>query len=279
LETQTQQGMAAMRRGDRLAAKQLLLAAVESDPKDINAWLWLSGAVDTDQERLHCLQQVLKIDPENAMAGKGIALLISRGAVTLQIPQASPSTTSRSPIVREQEASHNNHPEKMVVTTSLPIAAKQPQITAQRQSGNEVIFNERPSFLPVFLTGGMLCMLLIILGIASRKSPGLIAFVVIPISICVILAIMVGLIRRYFTRYTLTRSKLIVQKGVLSRQKKTIPITKIQDVSYQQQILERIFGFGDVVVESAGEWGSVHLVDVNNCVELSEEILKVVQKN
>jgi Tfp pilus assembly protein PilF len=42
----TSRGIAALKAGDRLRARQLLAAAVTANPNDEQAWLWLSGAVD-----------------------------------------------------------------------------------------------------------------------------------------------------------------------------------------------------------------------------------------
>ena len=81
-----------------------------------------------------------------------------------------------------------------------------------------------------------------------------------------------------FTNYTLTPSRIIIEFGFLGRSHKTIPIQNIQDVSYEQNIFERFIGVGDVVVESAGEKGSIHLLDLPDCIERSQQILRLVEK-
>ena len=71
----TQQGIAALKSGNRAAARQLLAAAIKENPNNILAWLWLSGAVDKYEERAACLRQVLRIDPDNTAALKGLRQL------------------------------------------------------------------------------------------------------------------------------------------------------------------------------------------------------------
>jgi len=59
-ENLTQEGIAALKSGDRVKARYLLRAATNQNADDIPAWLWLAGAVDSDQERLNCLARVLE---------------------------------------------------------------------------------------------------------------------------------------------------------------------------------------------------------------------------
>ena len=51
--------------GTKPQAAHLLRLAIQDDPKDIQAWLWLSGAINTGEERIKSLQAALKIDPNN----------------------------------------------------------------------------------------------------------------------------------------------------------------------------------------------------------------------
>ena len=69
------QGIAATRAGQAKDARQHLVDAIELDPDNENAWLWLSGVVDSTTERQHCLEQVLKLNPDNTYARAGLASL------------------------------------------------------------------------------------------------------------------------------------------------------------------------------------------------------------
>jgi DNA helicase-2/ATP-dependent DNA helicase PcrA len=74
----TKQGIQALKSGDRARAHQLLLSAVQHDPNDSLAWLWLSGAVESDAERMECLKRVLAINPDHAAARRGLAMLLTK---------------------------------------------------------------------------------------------------------------------------------------------------------------------------------------------------------
>jgi tetratricopeptide (TPR) repeat protein len=68
-----QAGIAAARAGERARARALLTRAAEQDEQNVLAWLWLSGMVDSLEERRSCLEKVLAIDPGNAAAKKGLS--------------------------------------------------------------------------------------------------------------------------------------------------------------------------------------------------------------
>jgi tetratricopeptide (TPR) repeat protein len=66
------QGIAAARAGQREAARNLLMQIVERDERNAVAWLWLSGVVDSLDDRETCLENVLALDPGNQAARKGL---------------------------------------------------------------------------------------------------------------------------------------------------------------------------------------------------------------
>jgi uncharacterized membrane protein YdbT with pleckstrin-like domain len=69
-------------------------------------------------------------------------------------------------------------------------------------------------------------------------------------------------IQWWFTWYVLTNERLITRKGVLARKGKEIPLESINDVTFNQNILERILRSGDLLVESAGEQGQSRFSDI-----------------
>jgi hypothetical protein len=48
---------------------------VEVEPENERAWLWLSGVVESPEERRLCLENVLALNPDNSLAHKGLARL------------------------------------------------------------------------------------------------------------------------------------------------------------------------------------------------------------
>ena len=62
------------------------------------------------------------------------------------------------------------------------------------------------------------------------------------------------------TSYVVTDRRIITRVGVVARTGRDMPISRINDVTFQHSgILERMLGCGTLVVESAGERGQLVL--------------------
>jgi hypothetical protein len=64
--------------GNRELAREQLAYVVYLDPKNAEAWLWLSGVVDFPQQVRYCLERTLRLDPSNERALRGIEWLDAR---------------------------------------------------------------------------------------------------------------------------------------------------------------------------------------------------------
>ena len=69
-ENALQLGIVAFKAGDKAKARHYLLRAVREEPNNERAWGWLSNTATTDEEKIHSLQQVVKINPNNRAAIK-----------------------------------------------------------------------------------------------------------------------------------------------------------------------------------------------------------------
>lgn len=70
-----QEAVEALHAGDRARAKDLLTRLLKTDQNNATYWVWMSASVETNKERIYCLQTALRIDPENASAKRGMVLL------------------------------------------------------------------------------------------------------------------------------------------------------------------------------------------------------------
>lgn len=69
------EGAQALVAGRKEEAQQLLMACVEQDEKNEEAWLWLSGAVDEPEDIQVALENCLQINPNNERAKQGLEWL------------------------------------------------------------------------------------------------------------------------------------------------------------------------------------------------------------
>ena len=66
--TELEQGIAALKAGQREQARKFLASAIRQDPNNERAWLWMYNAANNDTERLYCLEQAVRINPGNKKA-------------------------------------------------------------------------------------------------------------------------------------------------------------------------------------------------------------------
>ncbi len=100
-----QQAIQALEQGARAQARDLLTRLLRVDKGNPTYWLYLSAAVDSEQERIFCLERVLTLDPENEAARRGLILLGARaaGEDVAPVPPPTPPAWTAEPL-REEEA-------------------------------------------------------------------------------------------------------------------------------------------------------------------------------
>jgi len=81
-------------------ARALLSQAIKTDPKSEVAWLLFSEVAEKNEHAIYCLEQVLKINPENLLAAQQLQLL---KAPPMDVPLAEPEPIYETPMVVEPE--------------------------------------------------------------------------------------------------------------------------------------------------------------------------------
>jgi uncharacterized membrane protein YdbT with pleckstrin-like domain len=66
----------------------------------------------------------------------------------------------------------------------------------------------------------------------------------------------------WFTTYVLTTERILVRRGMIARTGTEIPLAQITNVLFSQTVLERLLGYGDVILEAAGSQGRSELHDI-----------------
>ena len=66
----------------------------------------------------------------------------------------------------------------------------------------------------------------------------------------------------YFTLYVLTTERIIVRRGWIARSGTEIPLESINNVLFSQRVLERLLGYGDILIESAGRQGQSRIENI-----------------
>lgn len=79
------------------------------------------------------------------------------------------------------------------------------------------------------------------------------------------------------TRYVLTNRRFTLREGILSRSGRDVPLTRIHDVSFRHNIVERLFGTGTLAVESGGERGQLVLRKIPQVERVQAELYRLME--
>ncbi|MBN1528049.1 MAG: PH domain-containing protein [Thermoleophilaceae bacterium] len=113
------------------------------------------------------------------------------------------------------------------------------------------LYQGRPSWraLLSFYVSGVLAGLAIgaILWFAASEGVGAAAFVVIVAG-----TVVIGYLRRLFTKYLVTTRRLRITRGIVSRKVQETRLDRVQNVNYEQGVIDRIFRVGTVDFDTAG---------------------------
>jgi uncharacterized membrane protein YdbT with pleckstrin-like domain len=132
--------------------------------------------------------------------------------------------------------------------------------------GERVIREFRPHwrllFIPaLWLIAGIVAIVLVVTVIPINNGT-----VELVLSLAIVLALIplvVGpLVKWWFTSYVLTNERLITRSGVIARSGVEIPLENIANVLFHQNVIERLLGAGDLLIESAGESGQSPFNDI-----------------
>jgi len=85
-------------------------------------------------------------------------------------------------------------------------------------------------------------------------------------------------LRNRLTKMTILDDRLRYETGLLSRTTRTILISRVQDVSVHQRISQRIFGVGDLSIETAGEASRETIFNIDRPQEIADHINEHSQK-
>jgi uncharacterized membrane protein YdbT with pleckstrin-like domain len=108
-------------------------------------------------------------------------------------------------------------------------------------------------------------------SLPARGAIGAVAVLVLMV------LLIVPLLRWRTTTYELTTKRLRTRYGIITRRGRDIPLTRINDVSFEKGILDRLLGAGRLVVESAGEHGQIVLTDIPHVEYAQATLFRLVE--
>ena len=77
-ESMFMEALAAAQSGNRVRARSLLTKLLKTDSSVVDYWVWMSSVVESQREKIYCLESALKLDPTNRAVLRGLTLMGAR---------------------------------------------------------------------------------------------------------------------------------------------------------------------------------------------------------
>jgi membrane protein YdbS with pleckstrin-like domain len=128
-------------------------------------------------------------------------------------------------------------------------------------SEDEVIVSEfRPHWTRILKEGALLVLIVVLIILVQLQDWS--GWISLGLIVAGLLVTAAGLTRWLTTLHVITNERVIYRAGLFSKTGKEIPHEVINDVAFNQRALERIFGTGDLLIESAGTHGQTRYQDI-----------------
>jgi uncharacterized membrane protein YdbT with pleckstrin-like domain len=85
-------------------------------------------------------------------------------------------------------------------------------------------------------------------------------------------------LRRAGTRAVISGGRLRAESGIAGRSTRTVELARVQDVRVDQSLGQRLFGVGDVSLETAGETSRLTLRDVDAPQQVADLVMNAAQR-
>ncbi|GAA4606917.1 PH domain-containing protein [Actinoallomurus liliacearum] len=107
----------------------------------------------------------------------------------------------------------------------------------------------------------------------------IIRLIIAAVAVVVILVFgLVPFLRWVTTSYTLTNRRFVLRHGILSRSGRDIPLTRVNDVSFEHNLIQRMLGTGTLIVESGGEHGQLVLKNIPRVEYAQNQLYRIVEE-
>jgi uncharacterized membrane protein YdbT with pleckstrin-like domain len=97
--------------------------------------------------------------------------------------------------------------------------------------------------------------------VSPRTGADFLDWLVSVVAIFFLLRFLYKLWEWYSNRIVVTNRRFVEVSGIITRKVASMPITKITDMTYQRTAIGRILGYGDLILETAGQDQALSRID------------------
>lgn len=112
----------------------------------------------------------------------------------------------------------------------------------------------------------------------SAQNPIRIAVLAVGV-VVLVRFVLVPVLRWRTTHYVITTHRVLIRRGILSHKGTDIPLKRLNDVAFEQSLVDRILGAGTLMLESAGEHGQEVLVNIPHADHMQQLLNRLVEED
>lgn len=107
-------------------------------------------------------------------------------------------------------------------------------------------------------------------------SRGVVLGIWVAAALAIIMWSVLPFLRWLTTEYTVTTKRVLLTSGLLTRTGRTIPLSRINDVTFEKGLLDRLLGCGTLVVSDASEQSGMRLRDVPQVESVHRQLTDLI---
>lgn len=133
----------------------------------------------------------------------------------------------------------------------------------------QIIRHFRPHWrmlaIPVVWLIGAIVAIVVVFGVLPLDDYSIVRWILVAGIVVALIPLVINpFLKWWFTAYVLTSERLITRTGMIARSGIELPLANINNVLFNQSVIERILKSGDLLIESAGESGQSEFSDIPN---------------
>ncbi len=142
------------------------------------------------------------------------------------------------------------------------------------------IFSITPTMLFVKLGyAATVIMAVLLVALFSIFFPGVSWYYPVGLGLLLLLIPAAYHFKQKLIRYTLTDTTIEIDRGLVSRSTQNVPLRRVQDVTVSSTLVQRLFRFGDVLIDNASdEAGKVVLKNIDSPRKYADILLKQMRQ-
>jgi uncharacterized membrane protein YdbT with pleckstrin-like domain len=122
----------------------------------------------------------------------------------------------------------------------------------EMRAGERELYEGRPSWralMSFYAIGiGVAAIVLVVVGLLADSW----GTAIVIAAVIAALTLVVGYLRRIGTKYLITTQRLRISRGLVRKNVQETRLERVQNVNYQQGVLDRVLGVGSVDFDTAG---------------------------